>query len=185
MAFRRAALSEVGPANEQFRFYRLLDVDYSFEFKKAGYRAVASAEVAARVIRHPHREWLSLTEEERGDKSKKNFDLYYKKRHHARSLLVMNERPGQAAPWGHDHDTVPAEEIDPRFEHAPVVGAHTHEHKHWPDHAHTHAHTHEPRPAWHGHGEPARYVPGEGEISPQRTRRNTEEEKERRDDGRS
>ncbi len=184
MAFRRATLSEVGPANEKFRFYRLLDVDYSFEFKKAGYRVVASAETAARVVRHPHREWLSLSEEERGDKSKKNFDLYYKKRHHARSLLVMNERPGQAAPWGHDHDTVPVGEIDPRFEHAPVAGAHTHEHKHWPDHAHSHAHTHAPRPAWHAHGEMARYVPGEGEIiEPQRTQRVTEEEQERRGDG--
>jgi len=51
MAFRRETLMEVGPADEKFRFYRLMDIDYSLEFKKAGYRVVANPEIAAALIR--------------------------------------------------------------------------------------------------------------------------------------
>ncbi|HEY7833316.1 MAG TPA: cysteine--tRNA ligase [Ktedonobacterales bacterium] len=150
MAFRRAELREVGPADEKFRFYRLMDIDYSFEFKKAGYRAVASQAVAARVIKHPHREWYSLSDEERATKSKKNFDIFRDRRHHCQSLLVANFQVGQAAPWGHDHEVLVAGAVDPRFDHGPqAVGtAHTHEHKHWPDHSHTHEHKHQPAPRW-------------------------------------
>ena len=149
MAFRRAVLREVGPANEKFRFYRLMDIDYSLEFKKAGYRAVVSSEVAERVIKHPHREWYSLTAEEQATKSKKNYDILRQRRHHAGSLLVRSYVAGQEAPWGHDHE-VAAELVDPRFEHTAYAGAgpHSHEHKHWPDHAHTHPHVHWPAPRW-------------------------------------
>ncbi|HEX8997251.1 MAG TPA: cysteine--tRNA ligase [Ktedonobacterales bacterium] len=160
MAFRREELNEVGPADEKFRFYRLMDIDYSFEFKKAGYRVVASAEITERVVKHPHREWFSLTEEEQATKSKKNFDIFRRRRHHCQSLLVMNFHPGQAAPWGHDHEIGPDGEIDPRFEHGPVGEIeHSHEHKHWPDHSHTHPHTHQPSLRWFGEGELARYAP--------------------------
>lgn len=150
MAFRRATLREVGPADEKFRFYRLMDIDYSFEFKKAGYRAVASQAIAARIIKHPHREWYSLSEEERATKSKKNFDIYRDRRHHCQSLLVANFQRGQAAPWGHDHEVAPPGVVDPRFDHGPhpASTSHTHEHKHWPDHSHTHEHTHQPAPRW-------------------------------------
>ena len=160
MAFRRATLLEVGPADEKFRFYRLMDIDYSFEFKKSGYRAVASQRVAERVIKHDHREWYSLTEEERAIKSKKNFDIFRRRRHHCESLLVMNYTPGQRAPWGHDHEISAGGAIDSRFEHAPAgEGEHTHEHKHWPDHSHTHPHTHRPALQWFGAGALATYVP--------------------------
>ncbi len=145
MAFRRATLLEVGPAYEKFRFYRLMDIDYSFEFKRAGFRVVVSPDVAARITRHAHREWESLSEDERATKSKKNFDLYYKRRHHAQSLLVRNCQPGQAAPWSHDPELA-AHLVDARFErdHARLANGaeHTHEHRHWPDHAHTHRHRH-------------------------------------------
>lgn len=160
MAFRREELNEVGPADEKFRFYRLMDIDYSFEFKKAGFRVAASAEVAERVIKHEHREWYSLTTEEQATKSKKNFDIFRRRRHHCQSLLVMNFWPGQAAPWGHDHEIGADGEIDPRFEHGPVGAIeHTHEHKHWPDHSHSHPHTHQPGLRWFGGGELAPYAP--------------------------
>ncbi|HLZ24368.1 MAG TPA: cysteine--tRNA ligase [Ktedonobacterales bacterium] len=160
MAFRRTTLREVGPADEKFRFYRLMDIDYSFEFKKAGFRAVVSPEVAARVIKHPHREWYALSEEEQATKSKKNFDIFRRRRHHCESLLVRYFVPGQAAPWGHDHET-PEDIVDPRFEHTAYTGAgpHSHEHKHWPDHSHTHAHVHLPAPRWHDPATPAVYQP--------------------------
>ena len=35
-AFRRSSLREVGPMRESFRFYRNLDIDYSFHFKRGG-----------------------------------------------------------------------------------------------------------------------------------------------------
>lgn len=161
MAFPRNLLLEVGPADEKFRFYRLMDIDYSFEFKKAGYRVVVVPEIAQRVAKHEHREWYSLTPEEQAGKSKKNYDIFRRRRHHAQSLLVMNYRRGQAAPWGHDHE-LPAEDVDPRFEHPPYQGEepHTHEHKHWPDHSHTHAHLHTRAPRWFAPDEDAAYMPG-------------------------
>lgn len=164
MAFRRAALLEVGPADEKFRFYRLMDIDYSFEFKKAGWRVVRSPEIAERVIKHEHREWYSMTMEEQATKSKKNFDIFRRRRHHCQSLLVMNYREGQNAPWGHDHE-VPEQLVDPRFDHTHYAGEgeHSHEHKHWPDHSHTHPHVHTPGPRWFGNGALAHYESNSGE----------------------
>ncbi|MGZ6392170.1 MAG: glycosyltransferase, partial [Ktedonobacterales bacterium] len=154
MAFRRATLLEVGPADEKFRFYRLMDVDYSLEFKKAGYRVIVDDAITQRIIKHPLREWYSLTAEEQATKSKHNFDIYWRRRHHSQSLLVANYQPDQGAPWGHDHTLASPDQIDPRFEHLPYTEAapHTHEHKHWPDHAHSHPHTHTPGPRWFGGG---------------------------------
>ena len=46
MAFRRALLPEVGRIDERFRFYRLMDIYYSFFFKTAGYRVLTAPQVA-------------------------------------------------------------------------------------------------------------------------------------------
>lgn len=142
MAFRRALLTEVGWFEEKFRFYRMLDVYTSFLFKAAGYAVVTVPEVAARIERHPHREWHSLTEEERATKSKKNFDIFWRRWHHGQSLLKVNHTAGRR--WfGHDHPnhlgpghTHPPEELPPPGQ------PHTHRHQHWPDHAHEHPHCH-------------------------------------------
>lgn len=160
MAFRRANLLEVGPAHEKFRFYRLMDVDYSLEFKKAGYRVIVDDAITQRIIKHPHREWYSLTAEEQATRSKHNFDIYWRRRHHSQSLLVANYQPDQEAPWGHDHTLASPDQIDPRFEHVPSIetAPHTHEHKHWPDHAHSHPHVHASGPRWSGGGA-ALYIP--------------------------
>jgi cysteinyl-tRNA synthetase len=144
LAFRRPLLSEVGWLNEKFRFYRLADVHYSFFFKAAGYRVVVTPELAPRLIRHPHREWYSLLEEERRTKSKKNYDVFRARWHHGQSLLVACGAPAQRW-YGHDH----SHHVDGVRHHAleelpPPGQMHTHEHRHWPDHAHTHAHYHQP-----------------------------------------
>ena len=167
MAFRRASLREVGPADEKFRFYRLMDIDYSFEFKKTGHRVVVSPEIAGRVVKHPHREWYSLSEEEQATKSKKNYDIFRRRRHHCESLLVCNYVPGQAAPWGHDHEVL-ADLVDPRFEHTTHISEtpHSHEHKHWPDHSHTHTHIHAPSPRWLDPATPTVYQPSLAESEP-------------------
>src|SRR6266511_3548754 len=141
MAFRRALLPEIGWFEEKFRFYRLLDGYESFMFKTSGYRVVAVPEVAALIEKHPHREWYSLTEDERATKSKKNFDIYKRRWHHGQSLLVANFVP--SARWfGHDHPhhlgahTHAAEELPP------PGTAHNHRHQHWADHDHEHMHVH-------------------------------------------
>jgi cysteinyl-tRNA synthetase len=145
MAFRRELLPEVGWIDERFRFYRLMDIHFSFFFKTSGYRVLTTPQVAERIERHPHREWLSLSEEERATKSKKNYDVFRDRWHHGESLLVANYRVENL--WrGHDHPyhldgthTHSADELPP------AETMHTHVHQHWPDHSHEHAHSHQNR----------------------------------------
>jgi cysteinyl-tRNA synthetase len=142
MAFRRELLPEIGWIDEKFRFYRLMDIYCSFFFKTSGYRAVTTPLVAERVQKHPHREWYSLSEDERATKSKKNYDIFRDRWHHGESLLAANFDP-QHWWYGHDHPqhlegthTHPAEEL-------PLPGVmHSHNHQHWPDHSHEHPHYH-------------------------------------------
>jgi cysteinyl-tRNA synthetase len=142
MAFRRTLLREVGPFEEKFRFYRLLDVYESFMFKTSGYRVVAMPELAELLIQHPHREWHSLTEEERATKSKKNYDIFKRRWHHGQSLLATNFAPGSR--WlGHDHARhIGGTHGHPPEELPPPGQAHSHRHQHWLDHDHEHPHYH-------------------------------------------
>jgi len=142
MAFRRELLPEVGWIDEKFRFYRLMDIYYSLFFKAAGYRAVTVPAVGERIEKHPHREWFSLSEEERRTKSKKNYDIFRDRWHHAESLLVANYNAENL--WrGNDHlhhlegtHTHTSEELPPSDQ------MHSHVHRHWPDHSHEHPHYH-------------------------------------------
>jgi cysteinyl-tRNA synthetase len=142
MAFRRELLREVGWIDEKFRFYRLMDIYFSFFFKTAGYRAVTTPIVAERLEKHPHLEWYSLSDDERATRSKKNYDIFRDRWHHGESLLVANYNPGNA--WsGHDHPYHVAGDHTHSPEELPLDGAvHAHEHRHWPDHSHTHPHSH-------------------------------------------
>ncbi len=143
MTFRRELLPEVGWIDEKFRFYRLMDIFYSFFFKAAGYLAVTVPEVETCIEKHPHREWYSLSEEERRTKSKKNYDIFRDRWHHGESLLVTNYNAEQF--WhGHDHPL----HLEGTHTHAPgelpATGTtHSHTHRHWPDHSHEHPHAHE------------------------------------------
>jgi cysteinyl-tRNA synthetase len=142
LAFRRELLPEVGWIDEKFRFYRLMDIYYSFFFKAAGYRAVITPGVGELIEKHPHREWYSLSEEERRTKSKKNYDIFRDRWHHGESLLVANYNEQHL--WhGHDH----AQHLEGTHTHSPDElpppdTLHSHEHRHWPDHSHTHPHYH-------------------------------------------
>src|SRR6266852_3176920 len=145
MAFRRSLLPEVGWIDERFRFYRLMDIHYSFFFKTSGYRVLTTPLVAEQIEKHPHREWESLSEDERATKSKKNYDIFRARWHHGESLLVANYNPQHL--WrGHDHhhhlEGTHTHEVD---ELPPLGVMHTHIHQHWPDHSHEHAHYHELR----------------------------------------
>jgi cysteinyl-tRNA synthetase len=142
MAFRRALLPEVGWIDEKFRFYRLMDIYFSFFFKTSGYHVQIIAEVAERLKRHPHREWYSLSEDERATRSKKNYDIFRDRWHHGESLLVKNYQPEHHWP-GHDHTHhVEGTHAHPAGELPPPGVMHSHMHRHWPDHSHEHPHYH-------------------------------------------
>jgi cysteinyl-tRNA synthetase len=144
MAFRRALVPEIGEIDERFRFYRLMDIYLSFFFKAAGYRALTSPLVQQRLHRHPHREWYSLSEDERATKSKKNYDIFRARWHHGENLLVSNFRASHHWP-GHDHPYhLQGDHPHTPAELPPPGVAHTHPHQHWPDHAHEHPHIHRP-----------------------------------------
>ncbi|MGH2347685.1 MAG: cysteine--tRNA ligase [Chloroflexota bacterium] len=142
IAFRRSLLAEMGLFEERFRFYRMADIHLSLFCKAAGYLIRRAPDLDDLLIKHPHREWFSLTEEERRVRSKRNFDLFYRRWHHGQSLLTANYDP--AHHWfGHDQ----AGHMGGRRPHDPAElppagESHTHEHRHWPDHSHTHAHLH-------------------------------------------
>ena len=145
MAFRRELLPEVGWLDEKFRFYRLMDIYFSFFFKTSGYRALAMSQLAELLEKHPHREWYSLSEEERATKSKKNYDIFRDRWHHGESLLVANYNPQNL--WrGHDHPNHLEGTHTHSEEELPLPGTmHTHNHQHWPDHSHEHPHYHDLR----------------------------------------
>ncbi|HEX2910028.1 MAG TPA: cysteine--tRNA ligase [Chloroflexia bacterium] len=141
MAFRREQLSEVFPIDEKFRFYRMMDVYFSFFFKTAGFEVLALPAVANLLEKYPHREWYSLTEEEQQTKSKKNYDIFRERWHHGQSLLATNFNPQER--WGHDDKRHVAGDHTHSPPEMPAPGQpHSHKHQHWPDHDHEHPHYH-------------------------------------------
>jgi glycosyl transferase family 2 len=74
-AFRRADYAERGPLDERFRFYRNLDIWWSLVLRDGGeggsHRRAVAVELPA--VRHEHRGYASVPEEERNRLSKRNF----------------------------------------------------------------------------------------------------------------
>ncbi len=90
MAFRRQRARDVGLLDEKFRFYRHLDLDYSFAFRERGYRNRIVPDLPLR--RHAHTDWERTPEEERDRLSKRNFYRFLKKHGHRQDLLIANAR---------------------------------------------------------------------------------------------
>jgi hypothetical protein len=75
LAFRREDVAARGPLDEHFRFYRNLDIWWSLVLRDEGEgmsprRAVA---VELPAVKHEHRGWSSLPDQERERQSKRNF----------------------------------------------------------------------------------------------------------------
>ena len=87
-AFRRDLLRKVGLLRECFRFYRNLDLDFSFQFRNKGYRILADGDLP--LVRHEHRQWASLGEDERDQLSRRNFRHFFKRWGNRKDLLVSN-----------------------------------------------------------------------------------------------
>jgi len=95
LAFRRADYLARGPLDERFRFYRNLDIWWSLVLRDEGEgveprRAVAVGDLPA--VRHEHRGWASLTDEERTRQSKRNFYRIIDRFGARRDLLVAGRR---------------------------------------------------------------------------------------------
>ena len=88
IAFRRDLLSKVGLMRETFRFYRNLDLDFSFQVRDQHNRIVADGTLP--MVRHEHRQWNALGEVERDQLSFKNFKRFYKKWGERSDLLVSS-----------------------------------------------------------------------------------------------
>lgn len=71
LAIRREALRAVRGIDRRFRYYRNADLDLSFAVRDAGWRAIRTEPLP--VVRHEHRGWTSVSEEERARLSKRNF----------------------------------------------------------------------------------------------------------------
>ena len=85
-AFRRCDLEKVGLMRESFRYYRNLDLDFSFQFKERGYSIVADHTLPMEL--HEHRGWTALSEGEREELSKKNYGRFLKKWRNRTDLLI-------------------------------------------------------------------------------------------------
>ena len=88
LAFRREDISSVGLMRESFRFYRNLDIDFSFQFKERGFRIVADSDLP--LVLHEHRGWSILSDQERDELSRKNYGRFLKKWRERADLLVVN-----------------------------------------------------------------------------------------------
>jgi hypothetical protein len=92
LAFRRDDYASRGPLDERFRFYRNLDIWWSLVLRDEGEgveprRAVVLRDLPA--VRHEHRGWATLPEEERTRQSKRNFYRIIDRFGSRRDLLVQ------------------------------------------------------------------------------------------------
>jgi cysteinyl-tRNA synthetase len=92
MSFRRDDLVAVGLMHESFRFYRNLDIDYCFQFKNSGYRVVCDSGLP--LVRHEHRQWEELDDNQRDELSRKNFGRFLKRWGSRPDLLINPNAQG-------------------------------------------------------------------------------------------
>ena len=97
-AFRRASVLDVDLMRESFRFYRNLDLEYSFCFLDKGYQIISLGGLPLK--RHEHRVWTSLSAEEREKLSLSNFRRFLKRWGNRRDLLIDPD----LVHHDHDHD---------------------------------------------------------------------------------
>ena len=89
LAVRRSSLGRIGLMDEKYRFYRNLDLDWSFQTRAAGLQLVQVPGLPLAL--HPHRVWNSLSEEQREALSKKNFNRFlHRWRERAEALIAAD-----------------------------------------------------------------------------------------------
>jgi hypothetical protein len=96
MAFRRADVGGRGPLDERFRFYRNLDIWWSLVLRDEGEEAVPRRAVrldGLPAVRHEHRGYTSLPDDERDRQSKRNFYRIIDRFGSRRDLLTTVAQP--------------------------------------------------------------------------------------------
>jgi GT2 family glycosyltransferase len=96
LAVRRETLRTAGQFDQKFRWYRNADLDFSFQARAAGWRAVRTGPLP--LTRHEHRGYAALDEAERTRLSKRNFYRFLRRWGDRRDLLLAPEPPAE-----HDH----------------------------------------------------------------------------------
>jgi GT2 family glycosyltransferase len=86
LAVRREVLRKAGLFDHHFRFYRNADLDFSFQARAAGWRAIVVPGLPLR--RHEHRGYAALPPAERERLSKRNFYRFLKHWGDRRDLLL-------------------------------------------------------------------------------------------------
>ncbi len=99
MSFRREAVNTVGLMREVFRFYRNLDIDYCFQFKDKGFRVLADSSLP--IVRHEHRQWTELDDNQRDELSRKNFGRFLKRWGNRPDLLITAGARGFGSGFHH------------------------------------------------------------------------------------
>jgi GT2 family glycosyltransferase len=90
LAIRREALQAVRGFDRRYRFYRNADLDLSFAVRDAGWRAVRTDPLPA--VRHEHRGWSGVTDEERDRLSRRNFYRFLDRWRDRPDLLLASRR---------------------------------------------------------------------------------------------
>ncbi|MBI2935313.1 MAG: cysteine--tRNA ligase [Chloroflexi bacterium] len=90
-AFPRRLLLRVGLMREGFRFYRNLDIDFSFQLRQHGYEIRAIPGLPVR--RYEHTVWETLPPAVRDELSRQNFRRFQKKWGHRHDLLMAKPLP--------------------------------------------------------------------------------------------
>ncbi|MBI4595869.1 MAG: cysteine--tRNA ligase [Candidatus Tectomicrobia bacterium] len=89
-AFPRVLVNQIGLMNEKYRFYRHLDLDYSFRFKDKGLGIRVTPDLPLRI--HSNPVWESMDETERNRKSRANYYIFLRKWHHRQDLLIESSQ---------------------------------------------------------------------------------------------
>jgi cysteinyl-tRNA synthetase len=97
LAVRRDVLREAGLFERRFRWYRNADLDFSFQARAAGWRAVRTAPLP--FTRHAHRGYAAFEEPELTRQSKRNFYRFLNRWGDRRDLLLEPDPPHEH----HDH----------------------------------------------------------------------------------
>ncbi len=85
-AVARESLRKVGLMRESFRFYRNLDIEFSFQFLNVGYSILTLGMLP--LVRHEHRVWTNMAQDVRDKLSADNFRRFHKRWGHRPDLIL-------------------------------------------------------------------------------------------------
>ncbi len=99
LAARREVLRDAGLFERRFRWYRNADIDFSFQARDAGWRAVRTEPLP--FERHAHRGYAAFDEPELSRQSKRNFYRFLRRWGDRRDLLLEPDPPHEHGPDHH------------------------------------------------------------------------------------